>query len=82
MREGGDNEIVRIVDHAEQLEDSTFQDGMDLHLDGISVCLENREGDDAAILGLQVHLTGIDGIQMDLAPIGQIECEGRDLTRI
>jgi len=51
-REEGDNEVVRIVDHAVQLEDSTFQDGMDLHLDGISVCLENREGDDAAILGL------------------------------
>ena len=50
--------ITKTVDHMQQLQDEAFQDGLDLHLDGISVCLENSFGDDSAILGLTVHLTG------------------------
>ena len=40
------------MNHAEQLKTEAFRDGMDLHLELISVCLESNEGDDAAILGL------------------------------
>ena len=49
---------------------------MDLHLDSVSVCLED-EGRDSAILGFQVHLHGIDGVEESLSPIGQMECDGR-----
>ena len=61
FREGGDNQVVRVIDHSVELEDAAFSDGMDLHLDGISVCLED-EGRDSAILGLQVHLAGNDDV--------------------
>ena len=71
--------ITRTVDHMQQLQDEAFQDGLDLHLDGISVCLENSFGDDSAILGLTVHLTGKDGVSKSLETIGQSQCNDRRL---
>ena len=54
-RAGGDNTVRRTVDHLEQLMAEAEQDGLDLHLDSITVCLED-EGRNSAILGLKVHV--------------------------
>ena len=74
--------ITKTVDHMQQLQDEAFQDGLDLHLDGISVCLENSFGDDSAILGLTVHLTGNEGVRKDLETIGKKECNERRLVKL
>ena len=50
----GDNQVVSVVDHSEQIKSEAFSDGMDLHMTGMNVCLEENEGEDAAILGIQV----------------------------
>ena len=70
------------MNHADQLKSEAFRDGMDLHLEMISVCLESNEGDDAAILGLQVHLRGKDDIVKTLEPIGKVECNSKNLSHL
>ena len=64
----------------QQLQDEAFEDGLDLHLDGIAVCLENSFGDDSAILGLTVRLTGKGGVEKELETIGQSQCNERRLV--
>ena len=44
--------MVSVVDHSEQIKSEAFSDGMDLHMTGMNVCLEENEGEDAAILGI------------------------------
>ena len=70
------------MNHADQLKSEAFRDGMDLHLDMVSVCLESNEGEDAAILGIQAHLRGKDDIVKSLEPIGQVECNSKNLSHL
>ena len=70
------------MNHADQLKTEAFRDGMDLHLEMISVCKESNEGENAAILGLQVHLRGKDDIVKTLEPIGKVECNSKNLSHL
>ena len=64
---------MRTVDHSEQLMAEAEQDGLDLHLDSITVCLED-EGRNSAILGLKVQVVSDQGVKKDLEHLGPLEC--------
>ena len=40
-KRGGDLQIYSTVDHMEQLMLESFEHGLDFHLEGITICLEN-----------------------------------------